>query len=147
MNRQQQGKRGEACARFWYEMDGWDVYIPTSHTSDADFIALKEGRTVRVQVKTSGYASRYGIWNVAICTRGLNQSWSGLVKRFSAERCDELFAVTVDGRRWRIPAGAVRGTTTINLGGAGYAEFEVDPGPPLADPKPPLSLLSSTPAG
>ncbi len=108
---------------------------------------MKEGRVVRVQVKTSGCVSPYVRWSVTICTRGGNQSWSGLSKRFSPDRCDELFIVAVDGRRWRMPATSVPGTRGINVGGKKYAEFEVAVGPPLADPEPPLSLLSPAPAG
>lgn len=131
MDRQQQGDLGEASARCWYEFHGWDVYVPTGHTRDADFVAANDEYVLKVQVKTSGSRSPYGMFSVAICTRGGNQSWSGVVKRFSAERCDELFVVTVDGRRWRIPARAVKGSTMINLGGKNYGEFEVEPGPPL----------------
>jgi hypothetical protein len=66
-----------------------------------------------------------------ICTRGGNQTWNGLVKRFSATRCDYLFVLVADGRRWFIPAGAVEGGSGLLLGGPKYVEFEVDAGRPL----------------
>lgn len=138
---------GEASARCWYELQGYWVYVPTGHAPDADFIVDDGERLIRVQVKTSGSNTPHGGWAVAICTRGGNQSWSGMVKRFSANRCDELFVATTDGRRWRIPAGAVRGSTSINLGKKQYAEFEVASGPPLGAREATLSLLSPTPAG
>ena len=78
---------------------------------------------------------------VAICTRGGNQSWSGLVKRMDPRRCDYLFAHVGDGRRWFIPSDRVEGTTAICLGGPKYAEFEVVRGQPLPgrdDAEPPL---------
>lgn len=68
---------------------------------------------------------------MTLCTRGGNQSWSGLVKRFSADRCDFLSVHTADGRRWFIPSTAVEGGTAIVLGGPKYAAFEVDRGEPL----------------
>lgn len=147
MNRQQQGDLGEASARCWYELRGYVVLLPTGRSPDYDFVADDGARLIKVQVKTSGCLSPYGRYAVTLCTRGGNQSWSGLSKRFSPDRCDELFVVTTDGRRWRFPAAAVPGGRGINVGGQKYASFEVDPGPPLAVPAPPLSLLSPPPAG
>jgi hypothetical protein len=63
-----------------------------------------------------------------LCTRGANQSWNGIVKRFSASRCDRLFVVVADGRRWFIPAEVVTASTGLLLGGPKYAEFEVEAG-------------------
>ncbi len=128
-------------------MHGWDVFVPTGHTRHADFMADDGQRPIRVQVKTSSYHGPNTTWQVAICTRGGNQSWSGVVKRFSAAHCDELFVVVADGRRWRIPAGAVEGTRGINVGGRKYGEFEVDAGPPLTVVEHRVSLPSSAPAG
>jgi hypothetical protein len=62
----------------------------------------------------------------------VNQSWNRVVKYFSASRCDRLFVVVADGRRWFIPAEAVGGGSGIHLGGPKYADFEVEPGRPLA---------------
>ena len=146
MNRQQQGDMGEASARCWYELHGYWVYVPTGHSPDADFLASDGERLLRVEVKTTGVL-RDGRWTVSVCTRGGNQSWNRVVKRWSASRCDELFAVVADGRRWRIPAGAVLGATAISLGGRRYAEYEVQPGPPLIAVPALGSLRSSIPAG
>jgi hypothetical protein len=92
----------------------------------------EEARVHRVQVKTSS-VRRKGRWEVMICTRGGNRSWNGLVKRFSPVRCDRLFVVAGDGRRWFIPARSVEGGVGITLGGPKYAEFEVERGRTLAE--------------
>ena len=84
----------------------------------------------RVQVKTSTHY-RSLRWRVMICTRGGNQSWSGLSKRFTALRCDFLFVQVADGRRWLIPASSVEAGNGIALGGPKYSEWEVEPGEPL----------------
>jgi len=68
---------------------------------------------------------------VTLATRGGNQSWSGLVKRFSSDRCDWLFVLVGDGRRWFIPASAVEGGSSLLLGGPKYAAYEVESGRPL----------------
>jgi hypothetical protein len=66
-----------------------------------------------------------------VCTRGGNQSWNRIVKRMDPSRCDYLFVTVADGRRWLIPADAVGGGTAIDLGGPKYAQYEVDPDPPM----------------
>ena len=45
---------------------------------------------MRVQVKTS-IVLHNGRWGVALCTRGGNQSWSGLVKTLDPSQYDYLF--------------------------------------------------------
>jgi hypothetical protein len=71
---------------------------------------------------------------VSIATRGGNQSWSGIVKYFDPERCDFLFVLVGDGRRWFIPTDALQARWTLQLGGPKYSEFEVEPGQPLRSP-------------
>ena len=114
----------------WLGSKGYGVCLPVCHSPDYDLIADDGEVLHRVQVKTTTrYRKRR--WNVMICTRGGNQSWNGLVKRFGPGRCEWLFVLVADGRRWFIPAEAVEGGTGVNLGGPKYAEFEVEPGRPL----------------
>jgi hypothetical protein len=115
----------------WLVGKGYKVWLPLGHSPNADLIAEDEKEELlRVQVKTTTlwWNDR---WRVAICTRGGNRSWSGVTKRFSAERCDWLFVLVGDGRRWFIPASEVDGGTGVCLGGPKHSEFEVDPGHPL----------------
>lgn len=114
----------------WFASQGAIVCFPIGHSPDWDFIAELEGRLIRVQAKTRT-AFRKRRWDVTVCTRGGNQSWSGMVKRFDARSCDYLFVVVGDGRRWCIPSDALGGDTHIALGGPKYAEYEVQPGRPL----------------
>jgi hypothetical protein len=125
-----QGDLGELSAMEWLASQGYGIWLPVGHSPDCDLIADDGEALVRVQVKTS---TRYRNkrWEVMLCTRGGNQSWNGVVKRFSAARCDRLFVLVGDGRRWCIPAHSVEGATGMVLGGPKYAEFEVDPGRPL----------------
>jgi hypothetical protein len=50
------------------------------------------------------------------------------VKRLDPTRFDWLFVHVGDGRRWFIPSTALRGSSSILLGGPKYAPFEVDRG-------------------
>ena len=72
-----------------------------------------------------------GNYVVAVCTRGGNQSWNKIAKRFDRNRCDHVFVHVADGRRWFIPSARIEGETSIVVGGRKYAEFEVEPGSPL----------------
>jgi PD-(D/E)XK endonuclease len=128
-----QGDLGEFSAIEWLGSQGHIVYVPIGHSPDVDLMATNGKRSLRVQVKTST-AYRKRRWEVAICTRGGNRSWNGTVKRFSASRCDRLFVLVGDGRRWFIPAAAVEAGARLVLGGPKYARFEIDPGRPLPSP-------------
>jgi hypothetical protein len=131
-----QGDLGEFSAIEWLGMHGYDVSLPMGHSPDYDVIADDGEQLLRVQVKTSTVYERER-WMVHLATCGGNQSWNGVIKRFSATRCDRLFVVVADGRRWFMPSRAVTGGRYIVLGGPKYAEFEVERGRPLpsaADP-------------
>jgi PD-(D/E)XK nuclease superfamily protein len=125
-----QGDLGELSAMEWLVSQGYSLYLPLGHSPDVDVIAELDCDLLRVQVKTTTqYVKRR--WAVMICTRGGNQSWNGTVKWFAASRCDRLFVLVADGRRWFIPAEAVDARTALRLGGPKYAEFEIEPGRPL----------------
>lgn len=130
MHWRRQGDLGEVSALEWLVGQGWDVYLPLGHSENCDLVAFIDGRYQGVQVKTSSCFAQ-NRWQVALCTRGGNRSWSGLVKRFDATRCDWLFVLVGDGRRWFVPAAAVEGGSGVALGGPKYARFEVEPGRPL----------------
>jgi hypothetical protein len=129
-----QGDRGEVLAAMWFAERGATVFTPFFHTSPhVDFMVERNGTVWRVQVKTSAFF-RLKRWDVTLCTRGGNQSWSGMVKHLDPGRYDRLFVVVGDGRRWLIPSDEVGGSTGIRLGGPKYARFEIEPGPPLILP-------------
>jgi len=115
----------------WLGSQGYGVFFPIGHSPDCDLVADDGNTLQRVQVKTTTQMHKRR-WVATICTRGGNQSWNGLVKHFSSSRCDSLFVLVADGRRWFMPAQAVGGGSAILLGGPKYAEYEVEPGRPLA---------------
>jgi PD-(D/E)XK endonuclease len=125
-----QGDLGELSAMEWFASKGALVCVPVGHSPDFDFVAVMDEQLLRVQVKTATFF-RNMRWEVKVCTLGGNQSWNGLVKRFDARRCEYLFAVVADGRRWCIPSTAIDGGRQVRLGGPKYADFEVEPGRPL----------------
>ena len=114
----------------WLAGQGARVSVPLFHSPDYDLIADVDGRLLRVQVKTCT-CYRKARWDVFIATQGGNQSWSGLVKKHDPARCDYLFVLVGDGRRWFIPSELVEGGRGIRLGGPKYAQFEVEAGDPI----------------
>jgi hypothetical protein len=130
ISRRLQGDLGELSAIDWLVSQGYSVYLPLGHSPDCDLVADDGRALLRVQVKTST-VFRNGRWEITVCTRGGNQSWSGLVKHLDHTRIDYLFVLVADGRRWFIPAEAIGGGCGILLGGPKYADFEVASGRPL----------------
>ncbi len=122
----------------WLTGAGAVVFKPLFEHPDYDLIADFGDRLDRVQVKTCTLWCGKR-WEVTLATRGGNQSWSGLVKRLDATRCDFLFVHVGDGRRWYIPATALGGRSGILLGGPKYAAYEVEPGEPLQARPPPVA--------
>ena len=121
-----QGDLGEAAAIEWLTREGANVFVPLFHSPDVDLVAQFGDRLVRVQVKTGSRVSPAGNFAVQICTYGGNRSWNGLVKVLDPSRCDYLFALVADGRRWFIPVQRLECRRCVTLGGPKYAEFEVD---------------------
>jgi PD-(D/E)XK endonuclease len=102
------------------------VSFPLFHSPNYDLIADLGGKLLRVQVKTSSHAPpARGRYCVQLATSGGNQSWTGVVRHFDPSRCDFLFVLVADGRKWFVPASEVEGTTEITIGGSKYSEFQV----------------------
>ena len=140
-----QGDLGEASAIEWLVSRGYPVWLPVGRSPDSDLVTRIDGRLGGVQVKTCRRVFN-GRFQVMLCTKGGNQSWNGVVKRFSATRCDWLFVLVADGRRWFIPSSDVGGGSAIVLGGPKYAAYEVEPGRPLSASSV-ASPLHSMPSG
>ena len=124
----EQGDIGEREAAIWLLRAGAYVFVPFGHSPNFDLIAVFNNRPVRVEVKTSTVLVPEGSrrYRLFLATGGGNQSWNRIMKLFDPGRCDFLFALVADGRRWFIPTHAIEGRRQIVLGGPKYAAFEVD---------------------
>jgi hypothetical protein len=123
-NPRRQGDIGEAAAIAWLTRAGFGVWVPLGHSPDADLIAQRDDRLLRVQVKTST-GLRNNRYEVSLATKGGNRSWSGRVKTIDPSRYEYLFVLVGDGRQWFIPAAQIAAKTMVLLGGPKYAAFEV----------------------
>ncbi len=133
-NPRRQGDIGEAAAIQWLTEVGAIVSFPLFHSPDYDLVAEIGCRLHRVQVKTSTRLVRESVFGVQIATNGGNQSWSGQVKRFDPARCDYLFVLVADGRKWFLPAAEITTSTSITLGAKRYSEYEVGSGRAVRSP-------------
>jgi hypothetical protein len=127
----EQGDLGELSAMEWLASRGATIAMPVFHSADWDLVAELDGHVLRVQVKTCVCRPTPDRWNVHIATRGGNRSWNGIVKYLDGSRCDYLFVLVGDGRRWLIPADALECRSGLTLGGPKYSEFEVEQGKPI----------------
>ncbi len=89
----EQGDIGEMSAVQWLVGQRAHVFLPFGHSPDVDLVAEIRGQIVRVEVKTTTSTPATGRWRLSISTKGGNQSWGGLVKKFDPQRCDYLFVL------------------------------------------------------
>lgn len=127
----EQGDLGELSAMEWLASHGATIAIPVFHSPDWDLIADLDGHLLRVQVKTCTNSPTPERWAVQLSTRGGNQSWNGVIKYLDSSRCDYLFVLVGDGRRWFIPADSLECHSGLTLGGPKYSAFEIESGRPI----------------
>ncbi len=120
-----QGDLGEAAAIEWLTRAGATVFVPLGHSPDCDLVAEWDARRFAVQVKTSSFVRR-DRFEVMLETRGGNRSWTGKVKKLDPARCDFLFVLVADGRKWFIPTSAIACGSHMRIGGPKYAAYQVD---------------------
>ena len=82
MHNRAQGDVGEASAIEWLARQGALIFTPLFRSPDYDLVAEMAGRVMRIEVKTSSALTPIGNYAVAVCTRGGNQSWNKIAKRF-----------------------------------------------------------------
>jgi hypothetical protein len=114
-NPREQGLLGLTDAIGWFGSQGWSISLPLIDSQPYDLVVDDGHRLQRVQVKTTTYRSRYGVFVVSLATRGGNQSFH-TSKAFDATSCELLYVLTDAGERYLIPTTAVRSAITLSLG-------------------------------
>ena len=116
MNTKQQGDIGVAKAIYFYTALGYTVSIPNTDNSKYDLVIDKDKKLKKVQVKTTSFKTKYGIYQAMLKTSGGNKSWSGEVGRIHKENVDLVFILTEDGSVYEFPSDILDGSSTVNLG-------------------------------
>ena len=107
-----QGNVGEARAVYEYTQRNFVVSLPLSDSDKYDMIIDDGSKLYRVQVKTSRYEVKPGVFEVNLRTSGGNRVVNTIRKR-QHDDYDLLFVLVTDGRCWSIPVE--------NLGESGHS--------------------------
>lgn len=113
-NTKKQGDAGVGMAIGWFASRGWTVSIPLTDSQDYDLI-VDNGAIQRVQVKSTSFKSKYGVFTISLTVKGGNRSGTGKIKKFDKTKVDAVFALTSTGDMYFIPVNAVA-TSSISLG-------------------------------
>lgn len=112
VNTKQQGAIGVARAIRYFGDRDCSVFVPVSDTSRYDLVVDNGEELLRIEVKTT----RSDVGEVCLRTSGGNQSWSGVVKRISADDCDVVFCVNLlTGTERVFSAKELEGRATIRV--------------------------------
>lgn len=128
-----QGNIGESRAIYELTKMGYGLYKPLYHNVKADFIAERDGKLYKVQVKTSNVDRKTpnGGFAVQLASRGGNTKVNTIRQRHEGDY-DLLFVLHKTGRCWLIPAEALgEVNTAVAVGGPKYKEFEIDTDLPI----------------
>lgn len=115
MNSKQQGDIGVAKAIYIYTAHGYHVSVPNTDNTKYDLV-VDNGTIHRVQVKTTTYKNKYGVYEVNLRTQGSNKSGNREFSRISADDTDLVFVLTGEGTAYEFPAYILDGKPGVKLG-------------------------------
>jgi len=121
-NSKTKGTVGVGHAIAYFTRIGWLVSIPINDSQSYDLV-VDDGTLRTVQVKTTTYKSKYGIWEVDLRTTGGNQSFH-TTKTFDHSACDLLYVLVDDGESWLIPTTEFSNGSTLSLGKK-YEQYKI----------------------
>lgn len=122
-NTKKQGDVGMGVAIGWFAAQGITVCIPLTDSQDYDLVAEIDGLLKKIQVKTTRYKNKYGIYVCQLKTCGGNQS-RNTIKCFDPNSVDYIFILDGDGGKYLIPTLNMSLSSNISLGEK-YQEYMV----------------------
>lgn len=114
-NTKQQGNVGVGRAIGWFTEQGYVVSIPLTDAQDYDLIVDIDNVLCKIQVKTTSYKNKYGIFNVNLSVKGGNRSYN-TIKKFNKLKVQYLFVLTSDNTMYVIPTSDIKSVYNLNLG-------------------------------
>lgn len=131
MNTKQIGNIGLGQAVAFFLKKGYPVSIPINDSQSYDLVVdFPEIGLKKVEVKTTTYKSKYGIYVVGLRLTGGNQSFN-YAKNFHQSQTDFVFAHIVNGDSYLIPSDKCT-TNALNLGEK-YKEYKILGDVPIGD--------------
>lgn len=113
-NSKKQGDAGMGAAIAHFTSLGIMVAIPLTDSQEYDLIIEEDNILKKIQVKTTDYKTKYGIYAVELTTKGGNKSGQ-TTKKFDPTKVDYLFILTNE-YKYIIPATQIEVRTKLNLG-------------------------------
>lgn len=109
-----------------YSKNGYTVLMPLVDANKYDFVAEKDGKFIRVQVKTTCRKTVYGDKGYIVLVEGRGSSRNSYnTTPFNKNDYDRLFILTEKGDCWDIPTDAITGKLEVTVGTAKYADYKV----------------------
>lgn len=124
-NSKKQGDAGVGAAIAYFCKEGWHVSIPLTDSQDYDLVIDYGDGLKSVQVKTTTFKTKRGIFNVSLTTKGGNRTWNGISKSLVDSSVDFLFVITKNGDKYLFPMSEMNNRSTINLGKK-YQKYKVE---------------------
>jgi hypothetical protein len=109
-----QGNLGLAKAIYELQVLGYRISIPMTENQKYDLICEKDEKLYKVQIKTTKYKTKYGIYSVGLRTLGGNQSFHTIKHRKIGDY-DLLYVLTDENRSYLIPDNAFNCIHSIAL--------------------------------
>ena len=113
-NTKKQGDIGVGSAVAYFAQKGFTVCIPLTDSQPYDLVVDMDGMLSRVQVKTTSYRYKSGMYMVSLTVKGGNRSGVGKIKVFDKTAVDHVFVLTEDGERYLVPSSRCQNTITLN---------------------------------
>lgn len=109
----EKGNAGLGMAIAYFATNGYTISIPLNDTQDYDLIVEKENKFQSVQVKSTGFKSKYGVYQVNL--RNFGGTKGTEYKTVINTSVDFLFVVTMEKDLYLIPVKEISNKNSINL--------------------------------
>lgn len=118
----EKGNSGLGIAIAYFSSHGYIVSIPLNDTQDYDLIVDKNNVIQKVQVKSTSFKTKYGIYQVSLksCGGTKGKTYKTLIET----NVDILFIVADNLHTFLIPINIIKNKSTLNLCEK-YSQFRV----------------------
>lgn len=114
-NSKKQGDFGLGRAISFFAENGLTISVPLTDSQDYDLVVDVDGHLKKVQIKTSRYRNRKGMYTINLSIKGGNRSFN-TVKMFDCSAVDYIFIVTDSNELYLIPTLGLSNKTSLSLG-------------------------------
>lgn len=109
----EKGNASLGVAIAYFAANGYTVSIPLNDTQDYDLIVDKNNKLEKIQVKSTGCKTKYGVYQVALKSCGGTKGET--YKTIIDTDVDKLFIVNELKEMFLIPKEELTNKTTLNL--------------------------------